>query len=156
MHITEWCPERVQVQVKPSSNTNFSINMAQLISDRNVSNPCLGFTNPYAQGDDDNFLLVNERPSLVEDVGEPATFCVRCRTLSNTSAVSSYEAEVRNAARQRSGSGSISRKTSQDYNNANGSGPLLNNAYPPQSRLVVNSDGSDVPLLSNVSYFIRH
>ncbi|XP_067003669.1 proton-coupled zinc antiporter SLC30A2 isoform X2 [Anabrus simplex] len=89
---------------------------------------------------DDHFLDEESRSThpLLGAVDEPPTFCMRCRSLSNSSSVIQYESDVRAA--------------SGDWTASNGYGPLNNTYYPSvghQHTAINYSDGADMPLLIN-------
>ncbi|KAG8228844.1 hypothetical protein J437_LFUL008340 [Ladona fulva] len=111
-------------------------------------NECEGHLELVKGALDDHILFDSvNNPSLplLDDDEEPATFCVQCRTFSNSStSLINYNSQLRNVA-----SGWINDSTTR--NNKCNCGMSSLNSYQPQ--LVINSDGSDVPLLSNVETY---
>ncbi|PSN40031.1 hypothetical protein C0J52_17088 [Blattella germanica] len=98
-----------------------------------------GRINPLSE---DNLLLEDETRSSLPLLGnndEPATFCVRCRSLSNSSNyMTGLETEMRNPA----GLSEWDSRINNGYHDT-----VLNSSLAPQ--YLITSDGADMPLLTD-------
>ncbi|XP_071446212.1 proton-coupled zinc antiporter SLC30A2-like [Hetaerina americana] len=100
---------------------------------------------------EDHIMFDNvNNPSLpiLEDEDEPATFCVQCRTFPSSGAhFIDYNSGMRSPSSRWVGESTRGNKV------CSCGVTTLNTSYQPQ--LVINSDGSDVPLLSNVDGYVN-
>ncbi|XP_046399698.1 zinc transporter 2-like [Ischnura elegans] len=92
--------------------------------------------------------LNNPSMPVLDDEDEPATFCVQCRTFSSSGTnLIDYNSGVRNPSSRWAGESTRGSKVCS-------CGVITSNTSY-QSQLVINSDGSDVPLLSNVDGYVN-
>jgi hypothetical protein len=123
------------------------LEMANLYDEVNVcEHQYSGCINPLSE---DNLMLEEEARSSVPLLGnndEPATFCVRCRSMSNSCRyVTNHESELRNPVGLTEwGNRNI---FTHECNGCHDT--VFNNSLAPQYLITSTGDGADMPLLTD-------
>lgn len=121
--------------------------MANIYDEVNVcEHQYSGCINPLSE---DNLMLEEEARSSVPLLGnndEPATFCVRCRSMSNScNYVSHHESELRNPVGMTEWGhrNTFARECNGHHDT------VFNNTQAPQYLITSAGDGADMPLLTD-------
>jgi hypothetical protein len=121
--------------------------MANMYDEVNVcEHQCSGCINPLS---DDNLMLEEETRSSVPLLGnsdDPATFCVKCRSMSNSCRyVTNHETELRNPVGVTEW-GNRNRFTHECNGHHD---TVFSNTLAPQYMITSAGDGADMPLLTD-------
>ena len=111
-----------------------------------------GCMNPLSE---DNCMVEEEAPSTVPLLGsndEPPTFCVRCRSMSNSCRyMTNHEADLRNPV-------GLTEWSSRNVFSHECNGhhdTVLNSSLSPQYVITSTTDGADMPLLTDGVSILR-